>query len=119
MTHHLSLTNTFEASLRSINPAVTLPYWDFTIEGQMIENADEIPSYMLQITPVFSDTWFGATDENHHISNSRWAHSLMPKQQDLINGVKNSYGYIRSYWNNNPDPGMFVYLSLCMIRLSQ
>ena len=85
----------------------------------MIENADEIPSYMLQITPVFSDTWFGATDENHHISNSRWAHSLMPKQQDLINGVKNSYGYIRSYWNNNPDPGMFVYLSLCMIRLSQ
>ena len=109
-THHLSLTNIFEASLRSINPAVTLPYWDFTIEGQAIQNLNENPSYMLQITPVFTDTWFGSTDEFHHINNSRWAHSLMPKQPDVLKGVKNSYGYIRSYWNNNPDPGVSIYL---------
>lgn len=36
ITHHLALTNTFEAALRSVNPAVTLPYWDFTIEGEAI-----------------------------------------------------------------------------------
>ena len=28
----------------------------------------------------------------------------MPKQEDVSSGVRNSYGYIRSYWNNNPDP---------------
>ena len=50
--------------------------------------------------------WFGEVDSEHHISNSRWAHSKMPKQKDLNHGVKNSYGYIRSYWNNNPDPGV-------------
>ena len=27
----------------------------------------------------------------------------MPKQKDLSLGVQNSYGFIRSYWNNNPD----------------
>ena len=63
------------------------------------------PSYMLEITPIFSDQWFGEVDENHHIKNSRWAHTLMPKQAKRNVGVQNSYGYIRSYWNNNPDPG--------------
>ena len=29
---HLKLTNIFENSLRAVNPAVTLPFWDFTID---------------------------------------------------------------------------------------
>ena len=29
----------------------------------------------------------------------------MPKQLNNGSGDKNSYGYMRSYWNNNPDPG--------------
>ena len=37
LTHHLALTNTFEAALRSIDPSVTLPYWDFSIEGEAIK----------------------------------------------------------------------------------
>ena len=35
----------------------------------------------------------------------RWAHTMMPKQANNQSGDQNSYGYIRSYWNNNPDPG--------------
>jgi hypothetical protein len=84
---------------------VTLPYWDFSIEGQEVFAKGEKPSYMLQVTPVFSDTWFGSVDAEHHIADSRWAHVSMPKQPDMQSGVRNSYGYIRSYWNNNPDPG--------------
>ena len=87
--------------------AAVLPYWDFTIEGQHIHQAGQDPSYFLQISPVFSDSWFGSVDENHHIADSRWAHSAMPKQEEAGSGVRNSYGYIRSYWNNNPDPGSF------------
>ena len=104
LTHHLALTNSFEASLRSVDPSVTLPYWDFTIEGQVITNLDKNPSYMLEITPVFTDEWFGSVDTDNHIADSRWAHTLMPRQMDVASGVRNSYGYIRSYWNNNPDP---------------
>jgi hypothetical protein len=52
---------------------------------------------MLEVTPVFSDTWFGSVDENNHIADSRWAHSLMPKALNQ-SSTRNSYGYIRSYW---------------------
>lgn len=33
LTHHLAMAVSFEAAIRAVNPAVTLPYWDFTIEG--------------------------------------------------------------------------------------
>ncbi len=51
---------------------------------------------------MFTDRWFGGVDETFHIINSRWKNSLMPKQMDP-KGVRNSYGFIRSYWNNNED----------------
>ena len=103
LTHHLALTNSFEASIRAVDPSVTLPYWDFTIEGEAIAKLDQKPSYMLEITPVFTDEWFGSVDKHNHIADSRWAHAQMPMQTDALSSVKNSYGIIRSYWNNNPE----------------
>ncbi len=103
LTHHLALQNSFEAALRAVDPSVTLPYWDFTIEGQQILDEGQNPSYLLEISDVFTDTWFGSVDDDDHIADSRWAHSQMPVQEDSSSGTKNSYGYIRSYWNNNPD----------------
>ena len=29
---HIKLTNMFEASMQAVNPAVTMPYWDFTMD---------------------------------------------------------------------------------------
>lgn len=98
LTRHLALTNSFEAALRAINPSVTLPYWDFTIEGQEIQELGESPSYFLKVTPVFTSEWFGSVDVNNHIADGRWAHSLMPVAPNE-NVTHNSYGYIRSYWN--------------------
>lgn len=34
MTHHVALTLLFEQALQVINPAVTIPYWEYTIEGE-------------------------------------------------------------------------------------
>ena len=34
ITHHLAMSISFDAALRAVDPAVTLPYWDFTIEGR-------------------------------------------------------------------------------------
>ena len=139
----------------------------------------------MDVTPVLSADWFGSVDDNNHIADSRWAHTVMPTQvrttaqpcrdlprptseaagapclpllipapapapacpcpcpclplprilphvpqpfhpykthsltfpthftltthtpphqRDKLSSVKNSYGIIRSYWNNNPDP---------------
>jgi hypothetical protein len=102
-THHFAITQTFEAALRSIDPSVTLPYWDFTIEGQDITDAGESPSYFLEITPFLNDKWFGSTDENGHVRDSKFAFAKMPKITNESIVEPNSYGYIRSYWNNNND----------------
>lgn len=103
-THHFAMTQTFEAALRSIDPSVTVPYWDFTIEGQQITDLDQKPSYFLEITPFLSDTWFGSVDENDHIQDSHFAFAQMPKVTNTSIVTPNSYGYVRSYWNNNNDP---------------
>ncbi len=102
-THHFAITQTFEAALRAVDPSVTLPYWDFTIEGQQIKDADETPSYFLEITPFLTDKWFGSTDENGHVQDSKFAYAKMPKVTNTSIVSPNSYGYIRSYWNNNND----------------
>jgi len=52
LTHHLALTNNFEASLRAVDPSVTLPYWDFTIEGQVIAEKNELPHHLLEVSVV-------------------------------------------------------------------
>ena len=104
LTHHLALTIGVEAAIRAVNPAVTMPYWDFTIEGEAIVQAGGLPSMFMDVTPVLSAEWFGSVDDNNHIADSRWAHTIMPTQRDKLSSVKNSYGIIRSYWNNNPDP---------------
>lgn len=52
---------------------------------------------------MFTDKYVGSVDENNHIADGRWAHALMPVALDAQT-TQNSYGYIRSYWNNNPDP---------------
>lgn len=103
LTHHLALTTSFEASVRSVNPAVTLPYWDFTIEGETILNSDKNPSYLLQISDIFTEKWFGAVDEKNHIVDGHWAHATVPKASST-NDLQNAYGYVRSYWNSNSDP---------------
>ena len=105
ITHHLALSVAFDAALRAVDPTVTLPYWDFTIEGQAIASAKKTPSYLLEVSPVFTDTWFGAVDEHSHIIDGRWAGTKIPlASDDTPRHLKNSFGHWRSYWNNNPDP---------------
>ena len=119
LTHHPALTNSVEAAIRSVDPSVTLLYWDFTIEGQAISDKGESTAYITEVTPVFSPEWFGSVDMNNNIADSRWAHTMMPRQIST-SGDKNSYGYIRSYWNNNPDPGVTCHLfDLCGIEAVQ
>jgi hypothetical protein len=103
LTHHLALGLSFEASVRAVDPSVTIPYWDFTIEGEYVANIDGNPSDMLDMTPFFTEDWFGSVDEDNHVADGRWAHALMPSTSDA-SLTHNSYGYIRSYWNNNNDP---------------
>lgn len=65
MTSHVALTLMFEQSLQSVNPSITVPYWDFTVEGTTLN------STTFRSSGVFADDWFGtATPKN---VSSEWS----------------------------------------------
>jgi hypothetical protein len=108
---HLKLTNMFERSIQAVNPAVTLPFWDFTIE-----TANNISVWD---SPMFTEDTFGsmptppdaewgwlyknADVDDARIPDGRWA--------DAKTGVNTkfpslsfAYGYMRAPWSMNPSP---------------
>lgn len=53
VTSHMTLTLMFEQSLQAVNPAVSVPYWDFTLESTFFGSSD------FRTSGVFADDWFG------------------------------------------------------------
>ena len=53
VTSHVAISLMFEQSLQAVNPSISLPYWDFTMEGTAHDWSD------FRDTEVFSDDWFG------------------------------------------------------------
>lgn len=53
VTSHMGLTLMYEQSLQAVNPAVSVPYWDFTLESTFFGASD------FRSSGVFADDWFG------------------------------------------------------------
>ena len=64
LTNHALITNTFEYSLQAVNPKLTLPYWDFTIETSSAgdEGFDSTDAQSQTKTPLLQASWFGTRD---------------------------------------------------------
>ena len=62
VTSHMALTLMFEQAVQSVNPAVSMPYWDFTLESTFFGASD------FRTSGVFADDWFGEASTN----NVRW-----------------------------------------------
>lgn len=62
------ITNTFEYSLQRVNPKLTVPYWDWTIEGVEAGIATSTDEADIEInSPLFQDSWFGAADPDDYV----------------------------------------------------
>ena len=59
---HSLLSNTFEFSLQLVNPKLTLPYWDFTIETTAAANVAYDPKQPFTRTELLSPSFFGTAD---------------------------------------------------------
>lgn len=59
VTSHMALTLMYEQSLQAVNPAVTVPYWDFTLESTFFGASD------FRSSGVFADDWFGEADTDN------------------------------------------------------
>ena len=112
---HIKISNAFEKSIQSVNPAVTLPYWDFTI--------DSANGLTIFDTPYFSDSMFGSILSSSdtkwgfryseddlskvYIPDGRWKKlKALKNTYDDFQDLGNPFGYLRSPWNLNPSPYM-------------
>ena len=99
LTQHAALTLTFEKVLQLIDPSVSVPYWDYTIEARAVEVTGDIHSWRSSI--VFSDDWFGPayTENSNIVSSGRWAFTGVEASQE-----GNAFGLLRAPWNMNDIP---------------
>lgn len=111
LTQHIKFSNMFEDSLRAIDPALSLPYWDFTIDVAENRNAWESvilssDTYGAMSLPSNVSHGFTYTEDamdDGRVKDSRWA-DLKVEQNVWYDDLRYSYGYLRAPWNLNPSP---------------
>jgi hypothetical protein len=101
MTHHLGFTLLMELSLQAVNPAVTIPYWEYTIDDAELGSG-------WRTSKVFSAAWFGNSGDKllkgHHVTEGRWANFTINTDATAFSPVTNAYGMLRAPWNLNDSP---------------
>lgn len=63
------VTMMFENSMQLVNPMVSLPYWDFTIEGAVIDTDEEFEgdyTRLAEASPLWTPDWFGGVDKHDY-----------------------------------------------------
>ena len=105
---HTALSQWFERVLQTVNPDVSLAYWDYTIEGQAVTEANHSIAPFRQ-SEVWDDEWFGPSETAHTdyvVATGRWAYTPVTKGVEAHNYSKytNAYGMMRAPWNQNSIP---------------
>lgn len=109
LAQHVKMTNIFEVAMQAVDPSVTLPYWDYTIE-----TADGIHVYE---SPMFTENTFGSLPlpnnmtwgwlyesndlDDGKIPDGKWANFKIAANSKF-DDLYYAYGYMRAPWNINP-----------------
>ena len=113
--NHAAFTLAVEQSLQSIDPSLSVPYWEYAQDTKLYGD--------WWMSMIFSDDIFGAntdlSSENHDVTTGIFANLQMPsgatyKEFDIanegsLNPFVNAYGLLRSPWNNNPSSTLSRY----------
>ena len=85
---HAALGNMLEQSLQSINPEVSLPYWDYSIDKWLYTDRDDATGDRLSTSkdllnlwdsPIWSADYFGSADpDTGVIRDGAWAYTAVP-----------------------------------------
>jgi hypothetical protein len=105
------MTNMFEESMQAVDPSVSLPYWDYTIDNTMGRSAFNgyimTPEIFGSMTRPSDITYgFGPSADrvvDAAIPNGRWAF-LKAETTSKYPELQHPYGYVRAPWNMNPSP---------------
>lgn len=106
---HFKMTNIFETSMQSVDPSVTLFYWDYTVDVKEGLKLNESPMFTEDTFGSLNyaeDDYWGWTYANDSLKNSiipdgRWKR-LTVEVNNKYEDLGNSFGYMRAPWNFNP-----------------
>lgn len=106
-TIHLSFTLICERALQSIDPSISMPYWEYAHDYLLYDSFDE--------SAIFGDDWLGVsapTTSDYSLQTGVFANIPIPdgskyldwdiSKEGSLNPFVNAYGWLRSPWNNNP-----------------
>jgi hypothetical protein len=106
-TIHLGFTLVAERALQSIDPSLSMPYWEYGRDYLLYDNWND--------SAVFADDWLGVatpSTADHSLQTGVWANISVPDgsaytewdvaAEGSLNPFLNGYGWLRSPWNNNP-----------------
>lgn len=119
---HIKMTNIVELAMQAVDPSVTLPYWDFTIDSandspvaeSPIMSPDYFGSMTSPVNPRYGFTYSDDSVVQGGIPDGRWAY-IKADVNDKYDDLKAGYGYMRAPWNMNPSPYVSRYTANMMI----
>ena len=118
LTQHIKITNMFEEAMQAVDPRVSIPYWDFTIDSangttiseSYIMTADVFGSMTLPTNPDFGYTFQDDSILDGAIKDGRWAYTPV-YDSNPFDDLRYNYGFLRAPWNQNPSPYLSRFLS--------
>ena len=116
LTQHAALTARFEVAIQAVDPALAVPYWDYTYDAYLANNS-ATPLEALWSQDVWGSEWFGSSrGVNHTIEEGRFAYLEIAK--NFSAPVHSPYGYLRAPWNVNKSPYLTRVHTFCGASMS-
>ena len=123
LTQHMALTAEMELALQSVEPSLTIPYWDYTIDSVEIQKASAatgrgaVDATIFDDSILFAEDFFGQTSgKAHTVTSGRFAHLSVPvirgSEQEAIDTIS-PRGFLRAPWNLNPNKYVTRYHKVC------
>ena len=108
------MTNVFENVIQLVDPSVTVPYWDYTLDTSdklypfqsEVMTADMFGSMRIPLESEYDDGYLYSKNNitDFAILDGRWAYIKAERNPAKFAGLEAGYGYMRSPWNMNPSP---------------
>lgn len=108
LTAHVAFTDYFERSLQAVNAKTAAHYYDYTIDGELLED--------WTTSPIWSTEFFGEGSGNTYNVGGLWKdviHSDVTAEEEGDGRIHNSYGILTMPYNNNPSMTLSRSLSWC------
>ena len=105
MMGHVQLTNMLEKVLQVIDPSMSMPYWEYIIDGENMKQHFDYNVYEWahndSFNEILNDNYFGMHDEfgDGTLQNSVFKDTMTVGIAGEDAYLKNSYGYLHAPWN--------------------